>query len=98
MRRMELIKVRTVGVQEKLMVSEFLDTVICDLDEPNLVDASIFFQEAIPGDLCIIFFWSVAGSGFDENEQRLLLVQELSRFGMVDHSVWFEREGTKNNV
>ncbi len=97
MRRLELIKVRTVGVQEKLMVSEFLDTVICDLDTPDLIDASIFFHEAIPGDLSVVLLWGAASSEASGNESGLFLVQELSRFGMVDHSVWLEKDKTAGN-
>ena len=93
MRWLEFIKVRTVSTGEKSFYIRVLDMVSAYRVTPGLLKIKVYTHANIPGDLCITMIWDTDLPESGGSKLGLGLVQELKKSGMVDHSIWIERNG-----
>ena len=90
MKWMEIIILRTAGTVEQPMnlwkqISAFSPI-------PGLKEALVYNHSSLPGDLAITLSWETDTSPTWGSELAVGLIQELRRFGLVDHSIWIPRE------
>jgi hypothetical protein len=92
MRWMEMIRLRT------SMNDVWLTTLLSDLmanttGEPGLVDARLYSHVSFQSDLALSFVWDTDLPERLGSKPGLAIAQTLKEFGLLDHSVWMEKEG-----
>jgi hypothetical protein len=93
MKWLELILFRSSGPVEHLIDFRDSKRIVQEMKEPGLQKVSICSHATIPFDFCIALHWQTAQPQLSGSDLGLSLMQELKRSGLVDHSVWVERNG-----
>ncbi len=90
MKWMEIIILRTAGTVDQPMN---LGKQIATFSPiPGLREALVYTHSSLAGDLAITLSWETDTTPPWGSELAMGLVQELRRFGLVDHSIWIPRE------
>ncbi len=95
MKWIETIKVQAAGGQERA-IDKKLTILTNDLrkstDSPGLQETVIYNHAAITGYFAIKLFWDTETPQNRGSALGLTLAQTVKSYGLVDHSVWVERE------
>jgi hypothetical protein len=91
MRWMEMIRLRT-SLNEEWLTTLLFESVANVLREPGLVDARVYAHASFQSDLVLNFIWSSASPERQGSKAGLAITETLKSFGLVDHSVWTEKE------
>jgi len=94
MRWLEIITVRSAGREQRRSLDEFLKQ-IPKFAAQNAVDSvQVFTNATVEGDLSIHLHWNSRRAECQKSSQGLGLAQTLREHGLVNHSVWIEKDGT----
>ena len=89
MKYLETIRVRTSRTFEHELGLDFVQQLTKHIDAPGLNEVRIYGNSTLPYDFYLILAWgsevSLDGSAF-----ALSMINELQRYGLVDHCVWVE--------
>jgi hypothetical protein len=91
MKWLEIIILRTAGGVDEPM--NLWKQIITFAPIPGLTEALVYTHFSLPGDLAITLNWETDRIPPWGSELALGLVKELRRFGLVDHSIWMDRQG-----
>ncbi len=91
MRWMEVIKVRTLERTEK--VRKHLVTAGRSFTGiQGLVNADVYTGLTNPTDIAIYLLWENDWKPMQGSEVALRIIEELKKFGLVDHSIWIKKQ------
>ncbi len=90
MRWLEIIKLRSVekdsGLLKELLLSFDKNT------QQGLVEMKTYDHAALATDLSVHLHWQSERPGRDGSAFGILIAQGLKEFGLIDHSIWVEKE------
>ncbi len=90
MKWLEVIRLRSAeknsGLLEELLLS------IERLSQDGLMEMKIYYHAALETDLGVHLHWESGRLEQNGSALGLRLAQALKEFGLVDHSVWMEKE------
>ena len=90
MKWLEFIRVRSTSKLEKSIYKE-LSCQIVELSEtPGLLEAGIYSELDIPGDLCVILSWDTEKPASGGSKPGLGLARVLKKSGITAYSVWID--------
>jgi hypothetical protein len=95
MRWLEIIFIRTGRVSEG-RIDPVIEKMTKVYEVPHLVEAACYSHAMIPGDYAVILSWDIYQPNLG-SDLALGLMQELKRFGLVDHSLWVAGETFMGN-
>jgi len=90
MKWLEVIKLRSAGKN-----SEPLKELLLSFDkfsQPALVEMKTYHHAALETDLSVHLHWESGRLEQNGSSLGLRLAQALKEFGLVDHSIWIEKE------
>jgi hypothetical protein len=90
MKWLEVIKLRSAGKNSRLL-EEFLLS-INKFNQSGLVEMKTFHHTAVESDWSIHLHWQSERPEQNGSSLGLRLAQALKEFGLVDHSIWIEKE------
>jgi len=90
MRWLEVIKVRSAGKDLELL-KEWLRS-FDKSGQPALVEMKTYYHAALESDLSIHLHWESDQSEQNGSTLGFRLAHTLKEFGLIDHSVWVEKE------
>ena len=61
-------------------------------DLKGSVEVAVYSQASVPGYFAICLFWSTGPPPLRGSPLGMRITQTLKTFGLVDHSVWIEKE------
>jgi hypothetical protein len=86
----EIIKVRTVGEPESLLVAEiFRDFSTMEKGMPPLA-MKLYHHATVESDLCIHFYWESETISPRKSPVGLRIVESIGALGVSNHSIWVE--------
>jgi len=94
MKWLEIIILRTAGAVDEPMNLWKQATTFSPI--PGLTEAFVYTHSSLPGDLAITLNWETERTPPWGSDLGVGLVQELRRFGLVDHSIWIARQGVNS--
>ncbi|HMK66741.1 MAG TPA: hypothetical protein VK564_13165 [Thermodesulfobacteriota bacterium] len=87
---LEMIKLRSTETHEKVL--KILRPIIRSAQSRDLVAIRMFRHGFIETDLCLHLYWKSDGSEPKFSSIGDQLVQVMKRYGLIDHSLWFEEK------
>ncbi len=90
MKWLEIIKLRSAGKHFGLL--EELSISIEKLSQGELVEMKTYHHAALETDLSVHLHWESGRPEQNGSALGLRLAQALKEFGLIDHSIWIERE------
>jgi len=90
MKWLEVIKLRSAGKGSGLPEEYLLS--IDRLGQNRLIEIKIYRHAALESDLSVLLHWESARPEQNGSSLGLRLAQALKEFGLVDHSIWIEKE------
>lgn len=91
MRWMEMIRLRT-SLSEQRLATLLQDPMANVLGEPGLVEAHVYTHASFQSDLALSLVWDTELPKRQGSKAGLAIAETLKAFGLVDHSVWTEKE------
>jgi hypothetical protein len=88
-----MIRLRT-SLNEQWLTTLLFESMANVRGEPGLVDAGMYTHASFQSDLVLNFIWSSNPPERQGSKAGLAIAQTLKSFGLVDHSVWTEKEKT----
>jgi hypothetical protein len=86
----EIIKVRTVGEPESLLVAEiFEDFSAMEKGRPPAA-IKLYHHATVESDLCIHLYWESETISPRKSPVGLRIVESIGSLGVVNHSIWVE--------
>lgn len=92
MRWMEMIRLRTPQSNEKWLPALLFDSVRTVIEEPGLLDAHVYRNVSFQSDMSITFIWETDSPDPQGSRAALSFVQTFKTYGLVEHSVWLEKD------
>lgn len=93
MKWVEIIKVRTVGEPESLLVAEiFRDFSTMERGIPPLA-MKLYHHATVESDLCIHLYWESETISPRKSSVGLRIVESIGALGVANHSIWVEDVG-----
>ncbi|MBN2687422.1 MAG: hypothetical protein JXR85_04525 [Deltaproteobacteria bacterium] len=90
MKWVEIIKVRTVGEPESLLVAEiFNDFSAMDKGRPP-AEMKLYHHATVESDLCIHLYWESETISPRKSPVGLRIVESIGALGVANHSIWVE--------
>ncbi len=90
MKWLEVIKLRSAGKDSRSMDELLLS--IRKFNQAGLVEAKTFRHASLDSDLSIHLHWESERPERNGSPLGLHLARALKEFGLIDHSIWVERE------
>lgn len=90
MKWLEVIKLRSAG-QGSGLLEELLRS-IDRFGQDGLIEMKTYHHASLETDLSVHLHWESGGPELNGTALGLRLAQALKDFGLIDHSVWIERE------
>ena len=90
MKWLEVIKLRSAGND-----SELLKELLMSFEKPSqpaLVEMKTYYHVSLETDLSVHLHWESGRPEQNGSALGLRLAQSLKEFGLIDHSVWIEKE------
>jgi hypothetical protein len=92
---LETIKVQSASGMETITERQLLglaNEVRNGPDHRGSVEAVVYNHASVPGYLAIRLFWSTGPPQLQGSPLGMRITQTLKTFGLVDHSVWIEKD------
>ena len=89
MKWLEIIKVRSAGVEESSL-EEFLRSLVKSGGSRESVQIKTYRHAALGNDVSVHLHWESQGPAQNGSALGLHLAQALREFGLIDHSIWIE--------
>ena len=89
-RWVEIIKVRTVGEPEFLLVTEVLRDFSAIHKGNQPVEVKLYHHATVESDLCIHLYWESETTSPRKSPMGLRIVESIGALGVANHSVWIE--------
>ncbi|MBP1747360.1 MAG: hypothetical protein H6Q54_1975 [Deltaproteobacteria bacterium] len=96
MRWMEMIRLRTPQGQEKKSSKLLVDSAHAAINEPGLKEARVYTNASFYSDLALNLLWDTDIIHHQGSRVGLSISQALASYGLVEHSIWSEKEEWKN--
>jgi hypothetical protein len=90
MKWLEVIKLRSAGKDSGLLEELLLS--IERLSQDGLMEMKIYDHAALETDLSVHLHWESGRLEQNGSALGLRLAQALKEFGLIDHSMWIEKE------
>ena len=90
MKWLEIIKIRTVGEPEYLIVTEMLKKFRSLDDGTQPMAVKLYHHATVESDLCIHIYWNSETMPPRKSPMGLRIVDALGILGVVNHSLWIE--------
>jgi len=90
MKWLEVIKLRSAGKDSRSMDELLLS--IRKFNQAELVETKTFRHASLDSDLSVHLHWESEGPERNGSPLGLHLARALKEFGLIDHSVWIEKE------
>ena len=90
MKWLEVIKLRSAGKDSRSMEELLLS--IGKFNQAGLVETKTFRHASLDSDLSIHLHWESERPERNGSPLGLRLVRALEEFGLIDHSIWVEKE------
>jgi hypothetical protein len=91
MKWVEIIRLRSAGNYKGLL--EGLSPEIANSDKKmGLVEMKIYRHASLETDLSLHLYWESEKPGQNGSSLGIRLVQAFKEFGLIDHSIWVEKE------
>jgi hypothetical protein len=88
----EVIQLRTSN-RKRMMLEKKLAEMLDEINRQNENRSiRVYDRELIDTDICIVLFHDVGKAQIDGSRQGMSIVQALKAFGLVNHSIWIERQ------
>jgi len=95
MKWLETIKLQSASGMESITERQLLglaDEIRKGSDHRGSVEAMVYNHASVPGYFAIRLFWSFGPPLVQGSPLGMRIARTLKNFGLVDHSVWIERE------
>jgi hypothetical protein len=95
MKWLEMIKVQTASGQERGAEEElaaFVREILNDPGSSGLLETVLYQHASVPGCFAVQLTWDREAPGLQGSVLGLRLTQTVKSFGLVNHSVWIEKE------
>ena len=92
MRWMEMIRLRTSQGQEEKLARLLVESAHDIMGEPGLKEARVYTNSAFHSDLALNLFWDTNVSMRQGSRVGLSIAQTLTFYGLVEHSIWSEKD------
>jgi hypothetical protein len=93
MKWLEIIKLRSAGIGEDSL-EEFLRSLTESSLAGGLMAIRIYRHAGLESDAAVHLHWESKGPARNGTDVAIRLAEALKQFGLVDHSVWIEEQGT----
>jgi hypothetical protein len=90
MKWLEVIKLRSAGTDSRLLEELLLS--IDKFNQRGLVEMKTFHHAALESDWSIHLHWESERAEQNGSVLGLRLAKALKEFGLIDHSIWVEKE------
>lgn len=90
MKWVEIIKVRTVGEPERLIVTEVLKDFIAMGIGNQPAGVKLYHHATVESDLCIHIYWESETLSPRKSPMGLRIVESIGALGVANHSIWVE--------
>jgi len=90
MRWLEVIKLRSAGKDCRLLRELLLS--VANFNQSELVQTKTFHHAALESDWSIHLHWESEQPEQNGSGLGLRLAKALEEFGLIDHSIWVEKE------
>ncbi len=90
MKWVEIIKVRTVGEPESLLVSEILNDFRTMEKRMPPAAIKLYHHATVESDLCIHLYWESETISPRKSPVGLRIVESIGALGVANHSIWVE--------
>lgn len=84
----EIIRLRTQPDAEPSIITTLKEMIRSLNGTPGLDEARIYTHSAVPGDISLHIMWNTVQDIFKESEVGLMIADALSKYGLLDHSIW----------
>jgi len=92
MKWMEMVRLRTLQSNEKWLPALLFDSIRSRAGEPGLLDIHVYRNASSQSDVSITFVWETESSDPQGSSAALSIAQTLNAYGLVEHSVWLEKD------
>ncbi len=91
MKRLEVISLRASGTLDQ-QTRESLQSFCLDLKKANKIDAALYVNAFIPGDLAIVITSYAEQGKKQKTDAAAMLADAMKHFGLVDYACWLMSE------
>ena len=91
MRTVEVIRVTSSSDLREFVNSRYLDRIKTSPLAPGLEMVKLFFPASHSTECMLVLSWLDSAPQFERSRLADLLLRELKRLGVADHSIWIER-------
>ncbi len=88
MKWLEIIKLRTAGLNVEKRVWEFIGLLTDNTQEPNLSAIQVYSHATLNTDLSIHIHWDTRHAARQKTLLGSCLANKLEEFGMIHHTIW----------
>lgn len=92
MKWLECIRVRAVGDPQELIAFKLLKYAEEFENSPGLSAADVYVHASVNGDFAIFLYWNTSPPQPMGSPIGLNLREALKRYGLVNHTVWIEKQ------
>jgi hypothetical protein len=89
---MEMIHLRTTPAQLKKVTGLLLDNLSRAVGEEGLVRMHMYNSASLQSDLALGLWWDTEFLQHEGSKAGLTMMEALKAFGLVDYTVWVEKE------